>query len=187
MRSFPSVGWAVLIAFQILVAALYLLLPWQVYFALLSLLILGVVFIVRPLWGAYFLIFTVPIVENRIGFISTEMAATAKYKIVPLFLVILLANMICVWLLKAAKIRKEKTLDNPLFLPVYALAVYAVFTLFWTPDIFFSLITLSILGSNIFVFNFIFSMIDSERVQKRCLGFWLAAGVAAAILTIGVY
>lgn len=164
-------------------AGLYLLLPWWWFLLIIGVLLLEFLFAVKPEWGLYFLIFSVPLVGNRIGFTYRELW-NPRMNVVPLFLFLLAGNILLVAMLKAAKIRRPSTLRNPLRVPIIIFLYYSMLTIFWTPDVWSSVTEFVFFSSNIVLFFFIVSMITQEDIHRNCVYWFLASTVVASVLTI---
>jgi hypothetical protein len=173
----------VLLAITLLFAATLLAIPWQLYLILYFTLVLGLTFLISPDWGGYLLIFVSPIVGNRIGFMNPSIEHS-PLNTIPVSAILLLGIILVFGMQKAAKIKESRPGYKPLQIATYIFTSYVIFTIYWSGHFFNSLMALVVFIYNILLFLYIYSMINNEKMHRKCINFFIAAGVATGILAI---
>lgn len=166
-----------------LLATLFLAVPWQYFLISFFIFILFVLFLIRPVWGLYSLIFIIPILSNQAGF-QIDDYSWARNNLFPVFSIILAVNILLAGMLRSARIRVPSAPANPLAVLILLFLAYGVFSLYWSPNFAFSLIVTASLVINALLFSFVFSMISDSTYHKRCMGFFIVSGIAVATLTV---
>ncbi len=164
--------------------AFLMLLPWYVSLSLLIVsLIVWTLILIRPEFGAYFLLIYVPVFSHFIG-ICLNVNGNIINKGLPFFIVILVIGLISIGIRKATKLHKDSTTKNPLSIPLIILIAYGMLTLLWAPSLGYNLIVFSLLTANVLMFYFFTAVIENEKLHRQFMWCWVFSGIIIAILTV---
>lgn len=164
-------------------ALLLLVLPWYVYFGVLSTFVICFFFFLKLEWGGYFLLVVVPILANYIGFFINFPELTYS-SVIPLFAPFLFASFFYLGVYKAAKLKIPKSGKNPLTIPIAIFFIYSIFSILWGPRFGWSLMAISLLFINTLLFSFTSKMVFSEESHRRFMWAWIISGIFSATLTV---
>lgn len=174
--------WLYVIAFEVFLTITFVVLPGEMFVALVQVLACAVM-LIKPAWGIYLLVFSVPLLGGQLGLINSDYE-WARNQIIPVFSFVTLAGLFFVLLLKTVKENREDMLAVPLVLPISAMLVYAALTLYFCPNREFSVIVFLILFMNILLYYYITFLITDFSVHKACMVIFLIAGLVGVAFTV---
>lgn len=164
--------------------------PW---FSLVAVLCaaMGVVFLHRPAWSLYFLIFILPVSHHTLYIVNpaiSRFAVVGEYiDVMTLYLpVIILAGIARVL---RSQVRKQPISfgESHLLIPFTILFAYSFMTLFRAPDINHSLIQHTILGSHCLLFYIIIRSIRTTDILRRAMWAVAISGLVQAVVALFLY
>ncbi|MBF0402413.1 MAG: O-antigen ligase family protein [Nitrospirae bacterium] len=182
--------YSVVFLYLVCSAALCALYPFYVVFAVNLLIVLSVLFLIKPTWGVYCLIFLVPISRETIYFAFTgtwnihfifrqsEFYLNALPVYTPVLLLTCAGFVLHRWAsLSDVRLRPDiKTLFA-------AITVYAAITLYWTQNMLHGISQYYYLVSNIMLFTVIVYTAVTEDAHKKMLWCLLVSCLIEAVLS----
>jgi hypothetical protein len=179
--------WTDIILLQMLVAGLYLVLEWQLFFSIAALVAMAAIFILKPEWSLYLLIFCVVIFWNAIGvtFIAHKSSALIDHmNTMPIYLPLVLIGLGCVGIRIAAQIQSPVNSGNPLNIPIFILFIYSLYSITWTANLQYSLFAFAFFSFVILLYYYTYFMDLNEKIYKKCIWCWIFTGIILSVLTI---
>lgn len=176
--------------FMIVMALIYVFIPW--YSALLCwiALLITVICILKPEWGLYLLILLVPIttfsafvaIKNNWNFII----GNNYIDLIPIYLPVIAFSYIGFIFSKWGKIRSYQV-GNPIRIPLAILLLYSALTIFWSENVGHCIFQCLVLLMNIILFLLIISLISDEETHKKVMWLWLISISLQAVISIVLF
>ncbi|MCI5149970.1 MAG: O-antigen ligase domain-containing protein [Candidatus Electrothrix sp. MAN1_4] len=174
------VCWSGIILVQMLLGLLSAVIPWQVALLLLATLILFIMFLVKPDWAIYPLIFVVPISANMLGIFFYTDWSNIRIDILPIFSPLVLMGFCGLVLKRVAGLQKQFS-GEPLVYLYMVFFLWACFTLFWAPCGGKALLQLFILFFQLLLFIYILNFLaEDKKHHRRVMWCWIIFGLLVA-------
>lgn len=185
VKNAGSFQWLVMMIMQFSLVAIFIFLPLIQSVSVLLIFLVAFIFLLKPEWAAYILIFLVPILSNYVGFyfVSTGIGAKST-KTMPMFTIFLILGMIGLVVKKSARLHESIPLIGSWAIPICFLVVYAYISLLWAPYTAFGHATLLIIIINFILCFYFIKVITDESMHKRLMICWVCVGVITSGLTI---
>ncbi|MDL1967024.1 MAG: hypothetical protein LWW97_00400 [Deltaproteobacteria bacterium] len=183
-RSLKFFSWAGIVILQILFGVLYLVLGWQLFFTLVLLGVMAIVFVKKPEWSLYFLIFWVVIFWNTIGFLISDKAMFFGMNTMPIYMPLVLIGLACIGVRITARIQTPVNLGQSLNIPIFILYIYSLYTITWCTNLEYSLLKFAFFTFNILLYYYTCFMNFTEEIYKKCMWCWIFTGGIMSVMII---
>ena len=174
--------WAGIALFQFTLSMLHLTLGWQFSFAVLLFVIIAAIFVKRPEWGLYILIFLVVVFWNIIGFSYSDLNLLSKK--MPAYAPFVLLGLFCMGIRILSRIQRPVNHGSYFTIPIFGLYIYSLYTLTWYTDPIYSFFTFAYFTFNILLFYYSCFIDYTEKIYNTCMWCWVVTGIIMAVMII---